>query len=279
MPGQNVEVVSGDWMNPIKGYKLTEGDTITEIDKEFVIHGKFFNPLSDSNNPYYGLSPLRAAANTLSKNNAAEELQLKQFEKQAPPYILYPKAQKAWNLEQKEQRKGWLRKFAADKKDEIYVAGEEVGLINLGVSAGDLKVIESSEAGLRKLCNVYGMPPQLFGDTKGSTYNNIIEAKKDGWNNGLKPLLDVFAKHLTLVAQLENPNFRVYFDYTEIPELQEDIKDKVSWMKQAFWTPNEIREATGKDIIADDLMNQPLFTTSDVPLSDMNIDLTIDEPA
>jgi len=80
----------------------------------------------------------------------------------------------------------------------------------------------------------------------------------------------------------DNVAFKDYFfafDYSEIEELQEGMEIKVNWMNQARWTGNEIRQATGKQPIEDDLMNEPVIPMGSSHLSDYSGGDLIDQSA
>lgn len=280
MPAQFTEVVAGDWLNPVRGYQLNFNPVI-EFERELVYHQKFFDPRFDQTFFLYGLSPIKAAAQVVSKLNQSETTQTKQFENSSPPYILFKK--NANNLGQyegltKEQQidfKKQLQEYSKDaQKGKPMVTRFEPEIIRLGVSPADLGVIEASQDGLRKLCNVYQFPSILMNDNNNSTFNNISTARKAAWTDCIIPLNKEFAKDLTYfltngIKEYEQFYFR--FDYSEVDELQEGIKMKVDWMSRAGWSKNEIREATGKQPHEAEAMNEPLFTQGEVLLSDMGI--------
>ena len=280
LPSNNVEILAGNnWMNPIGGYRLQTNSSI-EFDANKVYHSKFFNPLFGEYGSLYGQSPLKAAAETVSKQNQAEETELKQFQNQSPPYLLYrdqaDSIMAGFNAQQREEVqdlfKDYNRKY---KAGHPLVLPDKFGMLKLGISPADLKVLESSQEGRRILCNIYGIPSELFNDKSGATYNNVVEAKKDAWNNCIKPNLNDFADDLTAflinpVDQYVSEGLFFAIDYSEVGELQADRAAMVTWMKQAYWTPNEIREATGVDQIENEAMNDVWFHTGDTPLSAMS---------
>ena len=279
MPGNAVEILGGpSWMNPIGGYILNTNSTV-EFKPEEVYHSKFFNPLFADTSTLYGQSPLKAAARIVAKMNQAETTELKQFENQSPPYILFKDGAdilgQSLTSEQtggiEDQFKNYNKKF---KSGLPIVLGDKFGVIKLGVSPVDLGILESSQDGRRVLCSVYGIQSELLNDKASSAYNNVIEVKKDAWDNCIKPNLDDFASDLTSflinpVPEYINAGLFFAFDYSQVSELQADINTKVTWMKAAHWSPNEIREETGAKPIDNPLMNEPWFGMGETPLSAM----------
>lgn len=277
MPSNNVEILAGkSWMNPVGGYRLVTNSTIEFNDKE-VCHAKFFNPLFGEYGSLYGQSPLKAAAETVSKQNQAEITELKQFENQSPPYLLYRDVQDAimggLNGQQLEEVQDLFKDYNKKyKSGHPLVLPDKFGMLNLGISPADLKILESSQEGRRILCNIYGIPSELFNDKSSATYNNVSEAKKDAWNNCIKPNLNDFADDMTsfLIASVPayaNENLFFAFDYSDVGELQADRAVQVQWMRQAYWTPNQILEATGQLPVDNPYMNEPWMGMGESPLS------------
>jgi hypothetical protein len=167
------------------------------------------------------------------------------------------------------------------KQGGAMVMRDEFGLERLGLSPADLKIIESTQDGRRILCNVYSMSVSLFNDPEGSTYNNVSEGRKAAWTDALIPFNNKFTNDLNacIIAPVEEYVKGGYFyamDYSDVEELQSGIGKKVDWMVKAKWSGNEIRQATGKDIIEDDNMNQPIFSQSDVLLDELSLDTNLD---
>lgn len=283
MPAPYTEVLcSNDWMNPVQGYVLN-WDTQYTFEPNTIYHSRLFDPRFNNTSKFYGMSPLVAAANVLSKNTEADKMQLKQFENQSPPYIVQRKPEGANMLNggfttlQKEGFEKQLKNYGEKYKGgSPLVTTIPIEVIRLGVDLATLNTIESSKDGMRRLCSVLNMPSILFNDNEGSTFNNVDSAMKMAWQHGIKPLKAQFVSALNrhLIKPVEAyKGLKFVADYSDIAELQENLKDKVEWMTKAYYTPNEIREATGKDAINDELMNQPFMSLNQRPLSDIKTQL------
>jgi len=163
------------------------------------------------------------------------------------------------------------------KQGSGIVLKDKMGVIKLGISSADLNLIESTQDGRRVLANVYQLPVALLNDPEGSTYNNVVEARKAAWTDALIPHNDKFVQDLNMflidcVPEYKEQGYFFDMDYSGVEELQTGIKNKVDWMVRAKWTANEIRQATGVDIIEEDYMNQPIFNQSDVLGDELNLD-------
>ena len=242
MPSNNVQILGGDtWMKPVGGYNLIRNVTI-KFNPEDIYHSKFFNPMFGDYGNLYGLSPLKAAARTISKQNQAVLTELKQFENQSPPYILYRDTQDpimgSLSPEQTGQVEAMFKDYGdKHKAGRPIVMPDRFGMLKLGVSPVDLGILESNIEGRRVLCSIYGVQSELFNDKARSTYNNVLEVKKDAWNNCVKPNLDGFAEDLTtfLIDPVAEYKGHFYeFDYSGISELQTDKGEMVKWMKDAY---------------------------------------------
>ena len=279
MPVNEVEILMGDWMHPVKGYRI-EGsqNPIFEVDE--VYHSKLFNPNWHREESLYGMSPLRAAAKIVSKQNENETTQLKQFQNQGAPYIMYRDTTgNPMDRMTDVQREGLIKEVkkssSASRRGLPLVLKEKYGVINLGQTLADLRVIESSKDGRRVLCNVYGFPVDLMNDPDGSTYNNKTTARKSAWTDCIQPNLKTFSdlmNECTIlgVEQYEKDGLYWDFDYSTVEELQDEMKTRVEWMKAARWTANEIRVATGKEPIVDPKMDEPVFNMGEMFLSDLS---------
>ena len=280
MPSNNVQVLGGDtWMNPVGGYNLIRNTTIS-FKVEEVYHSKFFNPLFGDYGTLYGLSPLKAAIRVISKQNQAVLTELKQFENQSPPYLLYRDTKDSimggLSPEQTGQTEELFKDYASKHKSgRPIVLPDKFGMLKLGVSPVDLDILNSNLEGRRILCSIYGIASEMFGDKAKSTYNNMVEAKKDAWQTCLKPNCDEFASDLTSflinpVLEYQKQGLFFAMDYTDISELQADKAQMVTWMKAAYWTPNEIRDATGVAPFDNPAMNEPWMEMGTSPVSSLS---------
>ena len=277
LPSSEVEIIEGSRFSPVRGYRI-EGNWNVEFAREEIYHSKLFNPNWKDERSLHGLSPLRAAARTVSKLNQIELTQLKQFENQGAPYILYKDIsgtntasinQNRMSDPQRAEIIKAIKKSQSEKTRGLpLVLKDKMGKLDLGQNLADMTVVDSSKDGKEALCTVYGIPPELFG-LGARTYSNMSIARKAAWTDCIMPNLDRVAQ--TFNGCLINEQFKDYrfeFDYSDVEELQEGIKEKVEWMVRSRWTGNEIRQATGKTPIENELMDEPIIPMGDSFLSD-----------
>jgi HK97 family phage portal protein len=248
LPSDKVDIVEGTILSPIRGYKIDDAYNI-EFEKEDVVHKKMFNPLWLTDRNLHGQSPLKAAARIVSKQNQLEDTELKQAENQGPAHILFRKTngnqQNNFTDPQIRQVEKDIKAQGQGKKRGLpYIAKNEMGKLDLGSTVADLNIIESSRDGRRILGNVYGFPMDLMNDPEGSTYNSKGVARKSAWTDCIMPNLKTIEETLdkALIEDVEAyKDLYFKFDYSEVEELQEGFGERVTWMRQAGWSKNEIR--------------------------------------
>jgi HK97 family phage portal protein len=252
LPSQNMEIVSGGMMQPIQGYKLIYNGTF-EASADTICHIKDFNPDYDGTGTHlYGQSPLRAGLRSLTANNEALTTGVKYLQNQMGRGLLSSEDGSV-NEVQAQQLKDKFKSQHQGSKNagDIIITPAKLSWINFGLPASDLALIEQYNGTVKDLCNIYGVPVQLLNNTDSSTYNNMKEAKKALYQNAVIPELIKIRDELNrwLAPQYGNDIF-IDFDFTSVPELQEDMDKMVIQLANAWWvTPNEKREAMyfGKD--------------------------------
>ena len=157
--------------------------------------------------------------------------------------------------------------------------------VNFGLNAADVSLIEQYNASIKDLCNIYNVPVQLLNNTDSSSYNNQKEAKKALYQNVVIPELIKIKDELNrwLVPKFGD-NLCIEFDFSVIPELQEETEKVVEQLSKAWWiTPNEKRAAMnyGKDeentTLDDYFIPANLIPTNpsdiDVPTNPIDVDI------
>lgn len=244
MPSQIMEIVSGGIMQPVQKYRI-EYQGAYDIPAEDICHIKDFNPYYDGTGSHlYGQSPLRAGLRSLTTNNEAVQTGVKYLQNQTARGIL-TSDEGDINEVQAQQLKDKFRKNfqGADNAGDIIITPKKLSWVNFGLNASDVSLIEQYNASIKDLCNIYAVPVQLLNNTESSTYNNMKEAKKALYQNCVIPELNKIRDELNrwLVPKFGEKLF-IDFDYSAIPELQEENEKVVDQLSKAWWvTPNEKR--------------------------------------
>jgi HK97 family phage portal protein len=263
VPPQNVDIESGGWREPIKAYKLDFNGQVA-LDKRFIYHVRMFPNLDYTNGKnFMGLSPVSVAANIIIAQNNGYLRLAQLLLKGAPPGILSKDTEGPFDPGQSDAQrvnmeKQWKRKYSNTENAflPLFTTGK-IAWQQIGISSmKDLQVLESSVAGMRVLCRIWGIPPQAFGDTEQSTYNNMNEAKKAVYEDRIMPdmtrRLEVFNK--ILGNDYYKKELRA--DYSEVPCMQTDLKTKAEILGmekgQKTITVDEYREGMGRAPLDED---------------------------
>jgi len=139
-----------------------------------------------------------------------------------------------------------------------------------------MSLIEQYNASIKDLCNIYNVPVTLFNNTESSTYNNVKEAKKALYQNCVIPELIKIQDELNRwLAPMYGDNICIEYDFSVIPELQEETDKIVEQMSKAWWlTPNEKRAAMSYDYDdANPILDEYYIPANLIPASGANIEM------
>lgn len=246
LPSQVMEINSGGIFEPVKSYTLEYNGTV-RIDADFICHIKDFNPYYDGTGSHlYGMSPLKAGLRAMDTNNEAVTTGVKYLQNQTARGVLTSDEGDLTETQAKELKRKFKQTYqGSENAGDVIITPKKLSWINFGLNASDLSLIEQYNASIKDLCNVYNVPVQLLNNTESSTYNNMKEAKKALYQNAVMPELVKIREELN---RWLTPRFgeKLYidFDFSAIPELQEEMDKVVGQMSQAWWvTPNEKRAA------------------------------------
>jgi len=157
----------------------------------------------------------------------------------------------------------------ANNMGDVIITPKKLSWVNFGLSASDLTLIEQYGQTIKDLCNIYNVPVQLLNNTESSTYNNMKEAKKALYQNAVIPKMTMLRDELNrwLVPHYGDKLY-LDFDFSVIPELQEETDKVVNQMAAAWWlTPNEKRAAMSYGLDDDTSeMNDYYIPSSFLPL-------------
>lgn len=278
LPPQWVEIMLGSFMDPIKGYRLTEAyeqDKIYEFGQ--VLHWREFNPEYDINGKHmYGMSRLKPLINNTTALQAGYDSLVSAFQNGGAHGVLTILGVRdndgKYNDKPttKEQlailESYWKRKWAgAERMGAKAITNKSVEWTPFGMSVHDMSILSSLPISRGVIADAYNVPEVLLANSESKTYMNYQEAMKALWNNAIIPNLDGLLNKLNdwLIPAMGEQGTMLVADYDSIPALQSDKKELVDWMTRAGLTYNEIRDALGYET-----MNIP---NMDVPIISMGV--------
>ena len=120
--------------------------------------------------------------------------------------------------EERAIKDGFKRKYGlVDKEYPILVTRQKLGWIPLDYDAGKLMLQEEDARCTSKICNAFGVNPNLFSDAK---YDNQESAKKSAYQDVVIPDANKIAGYLT--RALCGDGVRVRIDFGDVECLQEN---------------------------------------------------------
>ena len=252
MPSQIMEIVSNGIMEPVSKYRVEYNGTF-EIDAHEICHIKDFNPYYDGTGSHlYGQSPLRAGMRSLTTNNEATQTGVKYLQNQTARGLLMSDEGDINEIQAQQLKDKFRKQFqGSDNAGDVIITPKKLSWVNFGLNAADVSLIEQYNASIKDLCNIYNVPVQLLNNTESASYNNMKEAKKALYQNCVIPeLLKIKDELNRWLAPKFGDKLCIEFDFSVVPELQEETDKVVDQLSKAWWiTPNEKRAAMnyGKD--------------------------------
>ena len=280
MPSQVMEIISNGIMEPVSKYKLEYNGT-KYIDASEICHIKDFNPYYDGTGSHmYGQSPLRAGLRSLTTNNEAVQTGVKYLQNQTARGLLTSEMGDINEVQAQQLKDKFRRQHqGSDNAGDIIITPNKMSWVNFGLNATDVSLIAQYNASIKDLCNIYNVPVQLLNNTESSSYNNMKEAKKALYQNAVIPELIKIKDELNRwLAPKYGDKLCIEFDFSVIPEMQEETEKIVNQLSKAWWiTPNEKRSAMnyGKDE-ENTQLDDYFIPANLIPTNPSDIDLPIE---
>ena len=277
LPAHLIEIKSEGIFKPVSKYTMMYQDNKYDLTAEEVLHIADFNPdYTGDGSHLYGQSPIQAGMRVLTTANEAVETNLKFLHNQSARGMLTPEGDEQITSTQAQQLKDALRRNyqGAKSANDIMITGSAFKLTNFGLSSSDLQLLESYNATIKDLCNLFGVPVQLLNNTESTTYDNYRIARKVLFTNAIIPELNKIKDEFNrwLIPQF-GEDLYFDFDYSSIPELMPEQEKLVDSLSKSYWlTSNEKREAVGYGVDTDNpVMNDYLVPSGMTPISDLDL--------
>jgi HK97 family phage portal protein len=232
-----------------------------------ILHLKFYHPLND----FWGLSPMEPAARSLDQNNAAETWNAAMLQNGGRPSGIL-----SFENIDDEQRELIEDKFQQkhggpqNVGKTIVIQGGEASYTSVSMNAQEMSWLEGQERATTRVCAVFRVPPELIGNTKYRTFNNMHEAIRAGYMEGALPHYDFIIDELNYwLAPFYGDNVKFGYDKNDIEAIQEDrqyVADRaVRFVQAGIFTPNDARRAINEDALPEETGDVLLLPTNVVP--------------
>lgn len=253
LPPQYMEIVPDPYnVWGLLGWVFTVAGKRIPIDKENIIHWRKPNPNFDAITREHmrGMSPMRPARKLITQDESAADASVAMHQNNGARAVIFDKnlngpSSKMSATKESEIRGVIDRKVNSnDMKGAVAYVQGDLGKVDLSMSSVDQELEKAKGNTLARMCNVWGVSPDLF--MQGSTYQNVLQARKDLMTNKVLPagcsFRDELALKLLPAFGMSDERYQIDIDATMIPELQDDILQLVQALNTADWlTPNEKR--------------------------------------
>jgi HK97 family phage portal protein len=281
LPAHLIEIKSEGIFKPVSKYTMMYNDNKYDLTAEEVLHIADFNPDYSSNGSHlYGQSPIQAGMRVLTTSNEAVETNLKFLHNQSARGMLTPDDDQLTPTQAQQMKDAFRRNFQGSKSaNDVMITGKKFSWINFGLSTSDLQLLESYNATVKDLCNIYGVPVQLLNNTESTTYDNYRTARKVLFTNAVIPELNKIRDEFNRwLVPLFGEDLYFDFDYSAVPELMPEQEKLVDTLSKSYWlTANEKRQAQGYGVDEENpVMNEYLVPSNFIPISDLDMGISND---
>lgn len=187
----------------------------------------------DPDNPYWGMSPLQAAAKVVDTDVAAVTWNKATLDNRAVPDGIFTVAQPITRDQREELREAIADEYAGPTKARAsLILSNGTTYQQTGLSPVDMDHLKGREWNRGEIAAAYGVPELMLGAIgQGSTYANYETARRVFWEDTIIPLLKRVADAIGQVeiGRIEADPSRVMlgFDLTDVPALRDDFGKKV----------------------------------------------------
>lgn len=261
----------------VAGYILKVAGVDYPLRKNDVIHWKDINLKWDASTREHlrGMTPLKPGSLTLQQSNEIAKSATRMYQNDGAKGILYGEEERGMTSTQESQIRSVVDKKVNNNDIKGAVASifgmGKLGYLDVGQTSVDLDLLQAKKATWQELCALFEVPPEFYNTE--TAFANKEWAQKNWVSNSIIPaskeLDDELNRQLLRAFGLEGIGI-IACDYSELPELQANMKELADWLLVAYWIyPNEKREIMGfeKGPVEFD---EPWMPSGLTPLSQMN---------
>lgn len=115
----------------------------------------------------------------------------------------------------------------ADDKSKVIIARTPIEYISFGSAIKDHLILENREIDFKRIIDAFGLNESFFSFLKQSTFSNQANGEKQGYQNGIIPVADLFSSEINDALKLvDRFSMKVRLSYDHVSCFQEDEKEK-----------------------------------------------------
>ena len=297
LPAQFVEIITGNWTQPVAAYKLLTNTSIT-FNVEKVLHRKYWNPnysaegsfsfagtvsgisTGGGGDNYYGLSPLSPLCNVVKRSNDSYTASMRMLENGIPAGIVSSNGKALNDKERKNLEQQYMQRFGgASNKNKLLFASQELKWQALGMNSVDMQLLDSNKADLEDIARVYRVPLPLLMN-EASTMDNVRTSTVSLWHDAIIPELEELKSALNMFLvpgweRMTGKKLHIEYDLSNIKALQKNLTEQsdrlLSELQLGIWTIGEVREALGGSLEdQEELLTQRILSNGVTLLNNNN---------
>lgn len=211
----------------VSGYRY-EWDGVREtFPADQIVHGMFPDPI----NPFWGVSPLMAAARVVDTDVSMADWNRTAMENRAVPDGVFVFKD---NLTEEEYEEARARvreqRLGTRNAREPWVIGNAAQWIQTGMTPAEMDFIASRGLNREEICAAFGVPVSLVIGQKDNTFANYAEARRAFWLDSVIPFLETIRAPLNraLVPHFgDRRGLWLSFDTSNVPALQGNLTEKI----------------------------------------------------
>lgn len=242
-----VQIISNTKKTAVDFYAYNVDSSQFRIEKENLLHLKFFNPLND----WYGLSPLQIASRAIDQHNAMSNHNLAILQNGGRPSgcLMIKTGSENLTEEQREQLRSDVRDAYAGTLNagKIMVLEGDFEWKEMGLSPKDLDFSAGKDLTTREIAQAFGVPPVLVGLRGDSGFANYREARLHLWEDTILPLAELIRLEMSnWMSQKFGMEVEIVFDLDSVHALT--ARRDILWQRISsadFLTKDEKREILG----------------------------------
>ncbi|HEU5290955.1 MAG TPA: phage portal protein, partial [Cyclobacteriaceae bacterium] len=260
----------------VSSYCLEVAGTKVPFRKGDIIHWKDLNLKFDATTGEHlrGMTRLKPGAATTTENKELVKGAVRRQQNDGAKGILWTKnsAEEIGPAQESQIRQVVNAKVNSNdiRGAVALLTGLEWDYINIATGSEYLNDVKVRVKNEQELCALFDTPHLLFVPTD-ATLANLENAKKNWINDAIIPpskeLDDLFNLRLLPPFQLVG-KAKIISDFTELPEMQQDMGKMVTALSAAWWlSPNQKLIAQGYEARTEEEFNEPWIIGNARPLS------------
>lgn len=242
----------------VGGYLLRNGGKEVSFEKHQILHGAFWHPTND----FYGLSPVRAASTAVDAHNAARAWNVALLQNTARPsgalVVDGPMDDNTYNQLDDELTKRLKKK----RNSRPMILSGGVDWKQMSLTPAEMDWLQGMKLSAREIAAIFGVPPELIGDSESKTYANYREARQAFYEETMLPLVDRFRDDVNAwLCPRYGDDILIDYDKDAIVALQENADAVWKRATEAFVSGGITRDEYRQEIKKKPIDNADVFYT------------------